>query len=119
MPRVRSTAAILNDIHLAVQAAKTYAKELPAETAKIAKELSATHAELLAQNAAQEKAKQDLVKLTEKLKTGLKAAEQQRARIIRYAEATFGPRDARVQSFRPKTEGTKKATPAAKKKPAP
>jgi septal ring factor EnvC (AmiA/AmiB activator) len=118
MPRIRSTAAILNDINLVVQAAKTYAKELPAETAKIAKELGTVHADLLAQNAAQEKAKQDLAKLTEKLKAGLKDAEQQRARIIRYAEATFGPRDPRVQSFRPKTEGTKKPAPARKKKPA-
>ena len=122
MPRLRTTSSILGDINLAVQAGKSYAKELPAEAAKVVKELTAAHVALLAQNAAQEKAKQDLAQLTEALKSGLKAAEQQRARIIRYAEATFGPRDPRIQAFRPKTEGTRKAAPtkaakAAKAKP--
>lgn len=118
MARRRTTASILDDIHLAVQAAASYAKELPAEAGKVAKALSAQHAALLQLNAAQEKAKQDLSQLTAKLQSGLKEAEQERARIIRFAEAVFGPRDPRVKSFRPNTEGVVKAAPAKKARPA-
>jgi hypothetical protein len=44
----------------------------------------------------------------------MKQGREERARLVRLAEATFGPRDPRLKEFRPATEG-KVRTPAPRK----
>ena len=90
---------------LAVAGAKKYASQLPKEVAVIAKELDADGKKIAEQNAKQESAKAELAKATAALNVTVKAAQKKRAKIVRMAEATFGPSAAEIKEFRPATEG--------------
>ena len=95
----------MNRFGLSIAAAKSYAKELPREAAKAATNLEKLHKEIADLDAQQEKAKQQLVGLTKQLAAKVQAATEERGRIVRLAEATFGPRDPRLREFRPATQG--------------
>ena len=106
----------LNRITLALAGAKSYSKDLPKEAIKATATLDKLAKSVNDLNAKQEKTKQDLARITAQLAEAVKQAEAERARIIRFAEATFGPRDSRLKEFRPVTEG-RAAQPKVKKAP--
>ena len=54
--------------------------------------------------------------LTRDLKQAMKEAIKERSRVIRLAEATFGPRDPRIKEFRPVAEGKVRTTSPRKAK---
>ncbi len=95
----------LTRMSLAAAGAKKYAAQLPKETAKLGSSLGKDHAEILALNAKQEGIKAQLAKITQEINARLKSAGVTRAKVVRMAEATFGPKAAEISEFRPKTEG--------------
>jgi hypothetical protein len=105
MPTSYSIGNHLNLISLGARAARSYAAELPKEAMEAATRLEGLFDDLNALNARQEKAKQQLAMLTRELKAKKQESLRERARLIRLAEATFGPRDPRIKEFRPATEG--------------
>ncbi|HEX2570017.1 MAG TPA: hypothetical protein VH877_10710 [Polyangia bacterium] len=88
-----------------VRAARSYAAVLPREAMSAADEMETMFDEIETLNAAQEKAKQRVALLTRELKAKKRESMRVRARLIRLAEATFGPRDPRIKEFRPATVG--------------
>ncbi len=90
---------------LASAAAKKYAGQLPKEVAALAAGLEADSKVIATQNAKQESLKAELAKASEALKASVKAATLKRAKIVRMAEATFGPSGKEIREFRPATEG--------------
>ena len=56
-------------------------------------------------NAKQEEAKRVLAETTKALTTEIKAAQVNRGKIVKLAEATFGARGVELKQFRPATEG--------------
>lgn len=105
MPDSKSIGTQVSAINLALKGAKSYAGKLPKEVAVVAKSLQARKDNIEALDADQEKAKQALVKVTAALKGELKAANLERASIVRFAEATFGRNAAEIKEFRPETQG--------------
>lgn len=105
MPTSYSTGNHLNFLSLGARAARSYAAELPREAVTVAARLEVFQEEIATLNARQEKAKQQLALLTRELKAKKTESMRERARLIRLAEATFGPRDPRIKEFRPATEG--------------
>ncbi|MGC4122694.1 MAG: hypothetical protein QM765_50610 [Myxococcales bacterium] len=95
----------INRFKLAVEGAKTHSNDLPKEVATLAATLATNAAAIEALNAKQEDLKQQLAATTAKLQAALKESQGQRTRIVRFAEATFGPTDKRLKSFRPAAEG--------------
>ena len=105
-----------NQVHRLAQAvagAKSYAKDLPREAGVAAASLDRMVRAIQDLNTQQEKAKQQLKATTAQLNGALKDALKERGRIVRLAEATFGPRDSRLNEFRP-VEGKIRA-PRAKR----
>jgi uncharacterized membrane protein YqiK len=94
-----------NLFKLAVAGAKKYATQLPKEVQAIAKGLADDESQVATLNAQQESAKAELAKLSLKLKAAAKEATVKRAKIVRMAEATFGPNAPELKEFRPATEG--------------
>lgn len=105
MPTSYSIGNHLNLVSLGARAARSYAAELPKEAMQAVTRLEGMYDELCDLNARQEKAKQQLALLTRELKAKKQESMRERARLIRLAEATFGPRDPRIKEFRPATEG--------------
>ncbi|HEX2570201.1 MAG TPA: hypothetical protein VH877_11630 [Polyangia bacterium] len=105
MPRSYSLGNQLNFISLSVSAAKSYETALPSEAAQSATRLAGYFDRIKDLSARQEKAKQQQVLATRELAEVMGASRKERARLIRLAEATFGPRDPRIKEFRPATEG--------------
>jgi hypothetical protein len=101
----RTLAAQVNRLARAIASAKSYAKELPKEAAVARAKLESLQPSILELNAQQERAKLTLRQLTRRLDAALKEASVERARIVRLAEATFGPRDMRLREFRAVNEG--------------
>lgn len=100
-----TTASQIQDIGVVVAGAKKHAKELPASAAKVATELAKLHAELQADNIAQEQIKASLKAKTVQIKSKLKAARAGRLRILQLAQGTFGANGAELGDFRVKGEG--------------
>ena len=117
MPTSHSIGNHLNFLSLGARAARSYAAELPREAGEVAVRLEALLGELQSLNARQEKAKQQLALLTREVKALKKKSCQERSRLIRLAEATFGPRDPRIKEFRPATEGKVRTARAPKAAP--
>lgn len=117
MPTSHSIGNHLNFLSLGARAARSYAAELPREAGEVAVGLDVLFDELQSLNARQEKAKQQLALLTREVKALKKKSCQQRSRLIRLAEATFGPRDPRIKEFRPATEGKVRTARAPKAAP--
>ncbi|HEX2568483.1 MAG TPA: hypothetical protein VH877_02915 [Polyangia bacterium] len=105
MPTSYSIGNHLNFLSLGVRAARSYAPILPKEAVGVADEMAVMFDEITSLNAQQEKAKQTLARLTRELNAKKRESMRARARLIRLAEATFGPRDPRIKEFRPATEG--------------
>ena len=105
MPTSHSIGNHLNFLSLGVRAARSYAPVLPKEAMGVADEMDVMFGEITSLNAQQEKAKQTLARLTRELTAKKRESMRARARLIRLAEATFGPRDPRIKEFRPATEG--------------
>jgi hypothetical protein len=105
MPTSHSIGNHLNFLSLGARAARSYAAMLPREAGEVAERLEVLFDDLRSLNAQQEKAKQQLAMLTREVKALKKKSCQERSRLIRLAEATFGPRDPRIKEFRPATEG--------------
>lgn len=89
---------------LAVSGAKTFADQLPQDCADAAASLDKRGPVIDMLNAQQEAARAALRKATDTLKKELAAAAKERQKIIRYAEAKFGPRAAEIVQFRSKTD---------------
>ena len=95
----------LGRISLAIKGARSYLSLLPKEAEGCTDRLELKFTLIQDLNAQQEKAKQQVVMTTNRLKTAMKEGREERARLVRLAEATFGPRDPRLKEFRPSTEG--------------
>jgi hypothetical protein len=105
MPRSYSLGNQLNVMSLSISAAKSYAAELPSEAAQSAARLEGHFDAIKTASARQEKAKQQQALATRELVGLMRESRKERARLVRLAEATFGPRDPRIKEFRPATEG--------------
>jgi len=108
----------LGRFELAINGAKAHGQELPKEAATVAANLGSRYKTIQELNAAQEKIKQNVAALTKKIANEVKAAHKEASKIVRLAEATFGPRDARMQEFRPASDArlrrqSKEENPAA------
>ena len=115
MKQSTSMGNILSRGKLAVAGATKYAGQLPPVATEAAKALLADIGDLETLNAKQEGAKAELKKLTAAVNAKASAVVANRAKIVRLAEATFGPKGAEIKEFRPTTEGkvAPKAKPAA------
>ena len=100
-----STASQLQRNNLAVSGAKAHAKELPPSAVGIAASLEKREATINKLNADQEVARTALKTATVALTAELKAATAERQKLIRFAEATFGPRAPQIGEFRSKVDG--------------
>jgi len=98
----------LGRLTLAITGAKAHSGELPKEAGSAAATLEARHKTIMELNEQQEKAKQELARITKQIVSEIKAAQKERSKIVRYAEATYGPRDPRLKEFRPASEGRSK-----------
>jgi hypothetical protein len=105
MPRSYSLGNQLNFISLSVSAAKSYATDLPSQAAQSATRLEGYFDRIKELNARQEKARQQQALATRELAEVMGESRKEHARLIRLAEATFGPRDPRVKEFRPANKG--------------
>ncbi len=90
----------LSRFALAVAGAKSHAKELPKEATVARAKLESLEKSLFELNTEHERAKRALSLVTGKLQTAITSAADECGRIIRLAEATFGPRDVRIREFR-------------------
>lgn len=95
----------LSRIALAVGGAKKYAAQLPKEAVALSKGLEADQKTITDLNVKQEGLKSELAKTTLAITTALKGADVARAKVVRLAEATFGPNAPEIKEFRPATEG--------------
>ena len=100
---------------LAVGGATQYVADLPKQATDLAKSLAIVRTDIGALNVQQEQLKAELKKVTAEVKLKVKTGDTLRGKVVKYAEATFGPRAPQMQSFRSKTEGkvVKGAAPAA------
>ena len=90
---------------LAVAGAKSHAADLPKEAGKLATSLESTVTDLATLNAEHEKARVVVATTGKKIQAGLKAGRAARAKIVSFAEGSFGKRDERVKQFRAVHEG--------------
>jgi len=105
MPASKSTATEIARNRLAIAGAKSHAAELPKEAGAARGQLEKLHLEIQELDDSQEKAKKELAKTTKQLGTAILAATVQRGKIVRLAEATFGPKAVEMREFRPTTQG--------------
>lgn len=106
--------SIGNQIHryeLVIASADNYSKDMPKEATTAATDLKRTIVRVRELAADQERMKQQLALATQQLQDALGAGRRLTSRIVRMAEATWGPRHPRIREFRPATEGraTKRA----------
>ncbi len=99
-----SVAAQLLRNAMAASATKAYLKELPPAAGPIAESLAKRKPTIENLNAEQEKARAALKTATAALLKELKAGSVERQKLIRYAEATFGPRAPEILEFRSKVD---------------
>jgi hypothetical protein len=92
-------------MQLAVDGAKSFSSKLPKEAGVAASALAKQVATISKLNAKQEEAKRVLAETTKLLAAEIKAAQANRGKIVKLAEATFGSRGAELRQFRPATEG--------------
>jgi chromosome segregation ATPase len=95
----------LSRMALATAGAKKYVAKLPQEAQPLAVELGKLQQTISDLNAQQEGLKAELAKTTKAITDQLKQGDVQRAKIVRLAEATFGPKSIELKEFRPATEG--------------
>ena len=99
---------VVNQIHrheVAIASTEIYAKELPREATATADSLKRAVTRTRDLASAQERAKQQLIVATQQLRDAMHEGKRLNSRILRLAEATWGPRHPRLREFRPGTEG--------------
>ena len=99
-----STAAQVQRNNLAVAGTKAHMNDLPQSAAAIAEALEKRQVVIEKLNADQEAARAALKAATEALNKELKAGAVERQKLIRFAEATFGPRGPQIVQFRSKVD---------------
>lgn len=92
-------------MNLAVAGAQKYAKQLPKEAAPLAVTVQKSQATVTQLNQQQEGIKAELAKITKAIQDELKVGDTARGKIVKLAEATFGPKAIELKEFRPATEG--------------
>ena len=100
MTATQSTAGQILRNNLAVAGTKAHLKELPPVAGPIAESLAKRSPLIEKYNADQEAARMALKTATAALQKELKAAAVERQKLIRFAEATFGPRAPEIVQFR-------------------
>ena len=105
MKRSNSIAAQIQRNNLAVSGVKAHTKELAPSAGPIADSLAKRQPVIEKLNADQEAARTALKTATEALTKECKAAATERQKIIRLAEAAFGPRSPEITQFRSKVDG--------------
>ena len=100
----KSTAAQVQRNQLAVAGTQAHPKELRPAAGPIAASLAKRLPLIEKLNADQETARAALKTATGKLNQELKAAAVERQKLIRFAEATFGPRAPEIVQFRSKVD---------------
>ena len=100
MTATQSTAGQILRNNLAVAGTKGHLKELPPVAGGIADSLAKRSPLIEKYNADQEAARMALKAATAALQKELKAAAKERQQLIRFAEATFGPRAPEIVQFR-------------------
>jgi len=104
MATSKSAAAQVERNALAVSGTKAHIKELPQSAPAVAASLEKRTPVIQKLNADQEAARATLKAATAALTAELKAAAVERQKLIRFAEATFGPRAPEIGQFRSKTD---------------
>lgn len=99
-----SVPALMARNSLAASGAKKHGKALPPKAAEKAASLAKRNAKIEQLNNAQEAAKAALAAATKGLRDELRLANQERQAIIRFAEATFGPKGVEIKDFRSTTD---------------
>ena len=100
MTATQSTAGQILRNNLAVAGTKAHLKELPPAAGPIAESLAKRAPLIEKYNTDQEAARTALKAATAALRKELKAGAVERQKLIRFAEATFGPRAPEIVQFR-------------------
>ena len=104
MSASNSTASQIQRNNLAVAGTRAHFKDLPPAAGLIADTLAKRQPVMEDLNARQEAARSALKVATAALRKESKAAAIERQKLIRYAEATFGPRAPEIVQFRSKVD---------------
>lgn len=105
MAASNSTSSQLLRNNLAVAGTQAHLKDLPPAAKGIAESLAKRSPLIEKLNAEQEAARAALKTATVALTKELKAGAAERQKLIRFAEATFGPRAPEIVQFRSKVDG--------------
>ncbi len=99
-----TTDSHLARIALALSGCHTHAAELPAEARQPIADLQEHHDTILTLTAQQERLRQEMDHLRDRIGAELLLASRARAEVLRIAEQHYGSRDPRLKAFRPASE---------------